>query len=104
MTPSQCQTLSFPGLTGESRKALDARLRPAGMMLEPFNGPGTELFGNSRFEVKKKGKGMSGEKNPPEARKGKRNVSQKYCGFYWRQKDSFDHLKFFFPIPPLFGD
>ncbi len=31
MTPSPSQNLSFPGLTGESRKALDARLRPAGM-------------------------------------------------------------------------
>jgi hypothetical protein len=31
MTPSPSPSLSFPGLTGESRKALDARLRPAGM-------------------------------------------------------------------------
>jgi len=31
MTTSPSQPLSFPGLTGESRKALDARLRPAGM-------------------------------------------------------------------------
>ncbi len=31
MTPSSYQNLSFPGLTGESRKALDARFRPAGM-------------------------------------------------------------------------
>jgi hypothetical protein len=31
MTTSSYQNLSFPGLTGESRKALDARFRPAGM-------------------------------------------------------------------------
>jgi len=31
MTTSPYQNLSFPGLTGESRKALDARFRPAGM-------------------------------------------------------------------------
>jgi hypothetical protein len=31
MTTSPSQSPSFPGLTGESRKALDARLRPAGM-------------------------------------------------------------------------
>ncbi len=45
MTPSSYQNLSFPGLTGESRKALDARFRPAGMtgnqqrrfMKGPFN-------------------------------------------------------------------
>jgi hypothetical protein len=30
-TASPSQNPSFPGLTGESRKALDARLRPAGM-------------------------------------------------------------------------
>ena len=30
-TPSPSQTPSFPGLTGESRKKLDARLRPEGM-------------------------------------------------------------------------
>jgi hypothetical protein len=31
MTTWPSQIPSFPGLTGESRKALDARLRPAGM-------------------------------------------------------------------------
>jgi hypothetical protein len=31
MTTSPSQSPSFPGLTGEPRKALDARLRPAGM-------------------------------------------------------------------------
>jgi hypothetical protein len=31
MTTSPSQSPSFPGSTGESRKALDARLRPAGM-------------------------------------------------------------------------
>jgi hypothetical protein len=31
MAPSLSQPLSFPGLTGESRKALDARLRHADM-------------------------------------------------------------------------
>ena len=31
MTTSLSPTPSFPGLTGESRKALDARFRPAGM-------------------------------------------------------------------------
>jgi hypothetical protein len=30
-TTSPSQSPSFPGLTGESRKALDARSRPAGM-------------------------------------------------------------------------
>jgi hypothetical protein len=31
ITTSPTPILSFPGLTGESRKALDARLKPAGM-------------------------------------------------------------------------
>ena len=35
MTTLSSQTLSFSGLTGESRKALDARFRPAGMTDKP---------------------------------------------------------------------
>jgi hypothetical protein len=35
MTASPYQNLSFPGLTGESRKELDARFRPAGMTGKP---------------------------------------------------------------------
>ena len=38
MTPLPSQPQSFPGLTGETRKALDARLKPAGMTCGNGNG------------------------------------------------------------------
>jgi hypothetical protein len=49
MTASPSQPLSFPGLTGESRKALDARLRLAGMTRENSNGVLKGQINNKTF-------------------------------------------------------